>query len=128
MIPGENKDLYLGGHGQLYLLIRHKESKTPYRFPRHLRSQIPDGFEYGYGGSGPAQLALAIMLDFTGDRDMAVKLYQDFKWEFISKLPNTGAAIKGSEIACWVNKKCGPKQNPAGEYRGGDKERYEPIT
>ena len=46
MIPGENKDLYLGGHGQLYLLIRHKESKTPYRFPRHLRSQIPDGFEY----------------------------------------------------------------------------------
>jgi len=32
--------------------------------PRNdLMNHSPDGFEYGYGGSGPAQLALAILAD-----------------------------------------------------------------
>ncbi len=48
----------------------------------------PTGFCWGYGGSGPAQLALAILLDhFNGDRERALALYMDFKWEVISKLP-----------------------------------------
>jgi len=29
-----------------------------------LWNHSPDGFEWGYGGSGPAQLALAIYQDF----------------------------------------------------------------
>jgi hypothetical protein len=40
-------------------------------------------FNHGYGGSGPAQLALAIMLEITGKADG----YQDFKWKFIAGLP-----------------------------------------
>lgn len=48
----------------------------------------PTGFCWGYNGSGPAQLALAILLDhFNGDRERAVALHQDFKFEVISKLP-----------------------------------------
>jgi len=48
----------------------------------------PTGFCWGYCGSGPAQLALAILLDhFDGDRERALSLYQDFKFEVISKLP-----------------------------------------
>ena len=43
----------------------------------------PDGFNWGYGGSGPAQLALAIMLELTGKPDG----YQDFKFRFIAGLP-----------------------------------------
>lgn len=43
----------------------------------------PDNFNWGYGGSGPAQLALAIMLKLTGKADG----YQDFKWRVISTLP-----------------------------------------
>jgi len=43
----------------------------------------PDGFNWGYGGSGPAQLALAIMLELTGKSDG----YQDFKWDVIAKIP-----------------------------------------
>jgi len=46
----------------------------------------PDGFEWGYGGSGPAQLALAVLLELV-DKDLAVSQYQDFKWDYISKLP-----------------------------------------
>lgn len=44
----------------------------------------PSGFEVGYGGSGPAQLALAILMMFT-DNQTAVKLHQDFKWRFLAK-------------------------------------------
>jgi hypothetical protein len=47
------------------------------------RNHSPDGFNWGYGGSGPAQLALAIMLELTGDYTG----YQAFKENVISRLP-----------------------------------------
>jgi hypothetical protein len=43
----------------------------------------PDGFNHGYSGSGPAQLALAIMLELTGKPDGC----QEFKRKFIAGLP-----------------------------------------
>jgi hypothetical protein len=46
----------------------------------------PDGFSWGYEGSGPAQLALAILLELV-DKDTALSLYQDFKRDIIAKLP-----------------------------------------
>jgi len=47
----------------------------------------PTGFCWGYLGSGPAQLSLAILLDhFNGDRVRALALYQDFKFAIISRL------------------------------------------
>ena len=44
----------------------------------------PDGFQSGYYGSGPAQLALAILLEFT-DEATAVRLHQTFKSECVAK-------------------------------------------
>ncbi len=49
----------------------------------------PDGFEWGYGGSGPAQLALAILIDCY-DVDFAVRNYQEFKWKVVSRFPHGG--------------------------------------
>ena len=47
----------------------------------------PTGFCWGYNGSGPAQLALAILLEhFKGDQVRAKALYMDFKFAVISKL------------------------------------------
>jgi len=55
--------------------------------PRHdLRNHSPTGFEWGYGGSGPAQLALALLADALANDQMALKHYQEFKWSVISKL------------------------------------------
>lgn len=51
-----------------------------------LDNHSPDGFEWGYGGSGPAQLALALLADATGDDERACKRHQRFKWEYVSKL------------------------------------------
>jgi len=46
------------------------------------RNHSPDGFAWGYGGSGPAQLALAVMLEVKGEAFG----YQEFKWKEIATL------------------------------------------
>lgn len=50
---------------------------------QEIRNHSSDGFNWGYGGSGPAQLALAIVLKLTGKPDG----YQDFKWKVIAGIP-----------------------------------------
>ena len=45
-----------------------------------LACKSPTGFEWGYGGSGPGQLSLAILLDVTGDADTAFDSFQWWKW------------------------------------------------
>lgn len=56
-----------------------------------LANHSPTGFQWGYGGSGPAQLALAICADALGDDERALAIYQGFKARVISRLP-TGQA------------------------------------
>jgi hypothetical protein len=51
-----------------------------------LANHSPDGFAWGYGGSGPAQLALAILADALNDGERAVRLHQDYKWRVIGRL------------------------------------------
>jgi hypothetical protein len=41
------------------------------------------GFEYGYGGSGPSQLALALCADALGDDVRAKKIHQAYKWAHV---------------------------------------------
>jgi Family of unknown function (DUF6166) len=44
----------------------------------------PDGFEWGYCGSGPAQLALALLMDAGLDDETAVRLHQEFKRRIVA--------------------------------------------
>ena len=53
---------------------------------QELINHSPDGFNWGYAGSGPAQLSLAI-LSFLFVADIATKYYQKFKLDVISRLP-----------------------------------------
>ena len=66
----------------------------------------PDGFAWGYGGSGPADLALNILAIFIGQAE-AVKYYQDFKWDFIATLPYEGGVIKREDILQWIKGRTG---------------------
>ena len=50
-----------------------------------IRNHSPDGFNWGYGGSGPAQAALAICLEIFPETWMAEALYQSFKFAFVSR-------------------------------------------
>jgi hypothetical protein len=70
----------------------------------------PDGFNWGYGGSGPSQLALAILFDVTKDRDTAVKFHQDFKRAFVAGWGENWTVTE-DEVINWlriqVNKEVG---------------------
>jgi len=52
-----------------------------------LVNHSPTGFHWGYGGSGPAQLAVALLADATEDDAIALRAYQQFKWDVVTKLP-----------------------------------------
>lgn len=43
----------------------------------------PDGFNWGYSGSGPSQLALSVVLEITGRHEG----YQDLKSKVIAGIP-----------------------------------------
>jgi len=69
-----------------------------------LHSHSPDGFNWGYGGSGPAQLALALLYDVTGNKDIALANYQDFKWYYVAQLGEHWQ-ITDEEIQNWLGRR-----------------------
>src|SRR5258706_949918 len=67
--------------------------------PRYdLWNHSPTGFEWGYGGSGPAQLALAILADHCGNDEQALDFYQRFKWAVVAEFPHRSWTLTSGEI------------------------------
>jgi hypothetical protein len=68
-----------------------------------LKRLSPTGFEWTYEGSGPAQLALALLADHLGDDATALALYPLFMRVVVADLDNSweltsaeiDAALKG---------------------------------
>jgi hypothetical protein len=70
-----------------------------------IRNYSPDGFEFGYTGAGPSQLALAILLDFTDNITVALRWHQEFKWDFLARLEHPGGLVRGRDIDGWLKAK-----------------------
>ena len=76
----------------------------------------PSGFNWGYGGSGPAQLALAIMVnEFGRDLDRHPVHYQSFKWSVVANLPENSAdwQITSKDIEDAIVKILAEQEQPA---------------
>jgi hypothetical protein len=71
------------------VFVLDSDGDVEYRLPprNDLIDHSPDGFAWGYGGSGPSQLALALVAFLLQDDEEAKRWYQEFKWEFVAKLP-----------------------------------------
>jgi hypothetical protein len=67
-----------------------------------LANKSPTGFEWGYEGSGPAQLALA-MLAYELGSPVALRWFQDFKRAHISGLMTNEWEIDGKTIRAWFH-------------------------
>jgi hypothetical protein len=85
---------YYAGHhtAQGVLVTVTRSGRTKPLDPRYdLRNNSPTGFAWGYNGSGPAQLALAILTDYfgakPGGKALAEALYEPFKFVVIAALP-----------------------------------------
>lgn len=70
-----------------------------------LRNHSPSGFAWGYPGSGPAQLALALLAHALHNDERAEELYQEFKDDVIACLdPQRPWRLTTDDILGWVLK------------------------
>ncbi len=81
----ENVPRTIAGEGRTRVVLVDGQQLSP-DLSQELWNHSPDGFNWGYGGSGPAQLALAIGLLYLDNTRLAVAAHQAFKWDFIACL------------------------------------------
>lgn len=96
----------LEGPDRQQVRIRHANGNVTY-LKQRIVLHSPTGFGWGYGGSGPADLALNMLYDYLlrtkhkGARDLALDLHQSFKWGFIAQ--QTGDLfVTGKQIGNWL--------------------------
>jgi hypothetical protein len=79
--------------------------------PMHLDliNHSPTGFAWGYNGSGPAQLAFAILAAVIGPEAASERtLYQRYKFDVIARLPrNESFVITEDEVKTWLAQQLG---------------------
>ncbi len=66
--------------------------------PRFDLRMHADGFNWSYGGSGPAQLSLALAADVLGDDDDARDVHQKLKNRLIAALPRDGWSLTETQV------------------------------
>lgn len=64
----------------------------------------PDGFSWGYQGSGPAQTALAICLHLLGDDNAALEVYQAFKRQYVAKWTMDEDFAEDIDFVAFINR------------------------
>jgi len=74
---------------------------VPLDMRNDIRNHSPTGPEWGYGGSGPAQLALALLVDVLGEHD-GERLYQLYKRQVVAGFSHEGFAITAEAIEEWA--------------------------
>jgi hypothetical protein len=77
---------YRGSHYGARVEIEENDRIRPLDPRFDLANHSPSGFAWGYGGSGPAQLALALLADVYGDDKIALIYHQSFKWKVVARL------------------------------------------
>jgi len=99
-----------------YIGIRSQDACRVYveedgvRWPlEHLVCHSPTGLEWGYGGCGPADLAISLIAD--ADPALACpgrvppvepSLYESFKRDVVCSLPHDGWRISAVDVRRWI--------------------------
>ena len=72
----------------------------------------PTGFQWGYGGSGPAQLAAAILYEITDNPELTRTYYQLFKFDHVAKWDGVTFEISEDEVRTWLQEVGAPIEPP----------------
>jgi hypothetical protein len=104
---------YRGLRTEKTVLVTVDNAELPSR--TDLRNHSPTGFEWGYEGSGPAQLALAILCDFLQDDQKALEYYQEFKRDIISPIGGQTWTLHSDSITEWYRRKLRENRDNAGK-------------
>lgn len=87
------------GHFVQAVVTVHEPGQAPR--PLDLRHDLrlhSSEFNWGYGGSGPAQLALALAADVLGDDEQAQEVYQPLKFRIVGRLPDDGWSLSEEDL------------------------------
>lgn len=69
----------------------------------HVGSHSPTGLEWGYAGSGPADLANSILSDALDRRKgVSPRMYQKFKFDIVSGLDRAGFRLSAETVQDWI--------------------------
>ena len=69
-----------------------------------VRNHSPTGPAWGYGGLGPAQLALLLAVT---DKATAEQFYQQFKWDVLAPIEVDRWALDTGEVLGWLESAAG---------------------
>ncbi len=70
---------------------------------RKIYNHSAEGFDWSHAGNGSAQLALAVLMELTGNKRISMILHHLFKNECVSTLPKSDFEVK-IDIGKWANK------------------------
>lgn len=69
----------------------------------HHVKHSPDGFSWGYTGSGPSELARCLLIDALGEDDPYPGMYHAFKFDNVATWPTEEDwMMTDDEIRAWV--------------------------
>jgi len=91
-----------GHYDEGFGVVRIDGKRLDPRRSQRVWNHSPDGFAWGYAGSGPAQLALAILLAAGVPQQRAVELHQRFKREFLEGLAPDASFTLTVDIVAWT--------------------------
>jgi hypothetical protein len=103
--PGEDpsETAYVGGWTPLgRAVFTHADGEL--QALRLSQPALVRGYAWGRAGSGPREVARAILLDATGNEMLAERLCRPYTWEVISQLPTEGFRITKKEVLAWIDK------------------------
>ena len=107
-VTGE--DMLQEREGAVFRGVRHPSGRAEVTLgsqpldPRlDLRNHSPTGLEWGYAGSGPSQLALAMLAVCADDDAEATAAYQWFKWGFTSRIATDVWELPASAVTDWLD-------------------------
>lgn len=107
------------------IILKRDEKGTWTNIPHVVTHHSPSGYEWGYGGSGPADLALNIVeiilnkIGYQGEEvqcfrgscwDLSWRLHQEFKRIFIAPAPREGCIIPYQIALSWIQEQMDPEK------------------
>ena len=95
---------YIGNPNGYHVTIHNGDKHYDLNPQYDMVNHSPDGFCWGYNGSGPSQLAFAICMDVLNDKNKALKNYFKFRTKVVAELNQTGSfRISENAVRKYIN-------------------------
>lgn len=99
--------------GEAYVLVKKdlRSHGLPLNPQLDIVNHSPSGLEWGYGGSGPSQLAIAIVADCSPELVGNWNLSGNFKWDIIAWLPQKHDwQMNADDVVDYLNGRIGKEE------------------